>query len=76
MTRLPRFTAHASNVPMSVVGTAAGPTSNPDALIRVGGGLITYQTMYAAPGPDHSTALYTMPAGHHGQHATKAGKGR
>lgn len=77
MTSLPRFTAHASPVSMTVVGTAAGPTSNPDALIRSdGNGLLTYQTLYAAPGPDQSTQLHTTPAGHHGQHTTRAGKGR
>jgi hypothetical protein len=60
---------------MTVIGTAAGVTSNPDALIRVGGGLLTYQTIYSAPGPDQNTALYSIP-GTYGNWATRAGKGR
>lgn len=69
----PRFVSEPAAVPMSVVGTAAGVDVLPDHLIRVSGGMITYESIYAGLGPNGEPAALVIP-GTYGAHATRAGR--
>lgn len=69
----PRFTRPPGGPDLRVVGTANGPTTAPDSVVRQVGGLITYEDLYTTLGPDGRPALAVLP-GTFGSYAQKRGR--
>lgn len=69
----PRFTAPAGPVPMSLVGSVAGPDQAPTGVVRTYGQMLTYESMWAGLGPNGEPAAFVIP-GTYGGYATRAGR--
>lgn len=69
--RRPRFVEPAASPTLEIKGTAGGVDHIPDNLIEQRGGMITYETLYTAMGPDGQPAAAVIP-GTFGSYATRA----
>lgn len=69
----PRFTAAAGPVPMTVIGSAAGPDLVPDHFVRTYGQMLSYESMFTGLSANGEPAAMVIP-GTYGGYVTRAGR--